>query len=242
MDNYTFIERYFHSQNELVDIRAKEQRDINTLFSFLTNLHSLSDKIKNIFDISISGYPEFKLLRILRNYFHHVGEMDELRMFVNLQPDISQYHIEQIIIPKRVWAEAVSNFVHKNTVPKTNNRYESKQEFIRKELDSLLDICDCVDIFDNPKLFCKSLLFKCDGVVIELGFDLFKFVYNISNIIADECRNIPDLASKKVITDLDESYREDNNIPKYDLTIRTGVQCILTTQGYIFPTTIEEAI
>ena len=242
MESYTYIDRYFHSQNELVDIRNKEQRDINTLFSFLNNLHSLSDKIKEQFDVNLSGYPEFKVLRILRNYFHHVGDIDETRMFVNLQPDVSTYHTEQILIPMRIWAEAVNNFVEKNTVPESNNRYKSKQKFIHKELDSVLDICDCVDVLKNPKLFCRPLLLKCDGIVIELGFDIFNFVYNISNVIADECRNIPDLGSKKVIKELCDSYRIDNNIPKYDLTIRPGVECILTTEGYIFPKTIEKVV
>lgn len=242
MENFTFIDRYFHSQNELVDIRDKKQRDINTLFSFLNNLHSLSDKIKKQFNVQLSEYPEFKLLRILRNYFHHIGDIDELRMFVNIQLDVSPYHTEQIIIPLRTWAEAVSNFIDKNTIPKTSNNYKSKQVFIRKELDSILDICDCVEVLDNSKLFCKKLLLKCDNVVVELGFDIFKFVYNISNIIADECRNIPELASKKVIEELDENYRADNNIPKHDLMVSPGVECILTTQGYIFPTIIEKAI
>lgn len=242
MESYSYIDRYFHSQNELVDIRYKEQRDINTLFSFLNNLHSLSDKIKDQFGVKLSENSEFKLLRILRNYFHHVDDIDEIRMFVNLQPDVSVYHTEQIIIPMRVWAEAVNNFVEKNTVPKTNKRYISKQNFIHKELDSILDICDCVDVIKNPNLFCRPLLLNCDGVVVELGFDIFKFVYNISNIIADECRKIPDLKSKKVVKELDESYRADNNIPKYDLKIRPGIECILTTEGHIFPMTIEKAI
>lgn len=242
MEGYTFIDRYFHSQNELVDIRDKERRDINTLFSFLNNLHSLSDKIKKQFEVNLSGYPEFKLLRILRNYFHHVGDIDEIRMFVNIQPGISPYHIEQILMPMRMWAEAVNTFVEKNTVPETDSRYKSKQKFINKELESILDICDCVEVLRNPKSFCRPLLLKCDGIVIELGFDLFKFVYNISNIIADECRDIPNLGSKTVIKELDESYRADNNIPKYDLMIRPGLECILTTEGYIFPATIEKAI
>lgn len=243
MEGYTFIDRYFHSQHELVDFRDKERRDINTLFSFLNNLHSLSDKIKKKrFDVNLSVHPEFKLLRILRNYFYHVGDIDEIRMFVNIQPDVSLYHIEQILIPMRMWAEAVNSFVEKNAVPENNSRYKDKQKFINKELDSIVDICDCVEVLRNPKSFCRPLLLKCDGIVIELGFDIFKFVYNISNIIADECRNIPNLASKMVIKDLGETYCAYNNIPKYDLMIRPSIECILTTEGYIFPTKIEKEI
>jgi len=242
MNSNTFVERYFHSQDEMVDIRVKEQRDINSLFTYLENLHSLSDKMKSKFNTMIAIYPEFKLLRIIRNYFHHVNDVNEIRMFVNIQPDVSPYHIEHIIIPRRVWAEAVSGFIDKNTVPITDKRFATRQRYIDKEIDSILNICDCVDILRNPKSFCQPLLLSCDGVVIELGFDLFKFVYNISNIIADTCRNIPELASKKVINDLDEGYRKDNNIPKYDLMINSGAKCILTTQGYIFPNTIEKTI
>ena len=238
MENFTFIDRYFHSQKELVDIRQYEQRDINSLFSYLNNLHSLSDKFREHFNITLSNYPEFKILRILRNFFHHVGDIDEKRMFVNLQQDVSVYHLEQIIIPLRIWAESINNFVDKNTLPRTDKRFKNKQKYVNKEFDSILDICDCVDIIRNPKLFCKPLLLKCDGVVVELGFDIFKFVYNISNIIADECRKIPVLAQKKVILALDESYNISNNIPKHDLSIHAGANCILTTEGYIFPSSI----
>lgn len=242
MEDYTFIDRYFHSQNELVDIREHEQRDINTLFSYLNNLHSLSDKFREQFEVILSNLPEFKILRTLRNYFHHVGDIDELRMFVNLQQDVSIYHLEHIIIPMRLWAESVNSFVDKNTVPDTDKRFKKKQKFINKELDSMLDICDCIDVLKNSKLYCRPLLLKCDGIVIELGFDIFKFIYNISNFIADECRKIPVIAQKRVVTELDESYQSNNNIPKYDLSIHAGVECILTTQGHIFPATIEKVI
>lgn len=43
MEKYTFIDRYFHSQRELLDIRHSEERDINTLFTYLNNLHSTGD-------------------------------------------------------------------------------------------------------------------------------------------------------------------------------------------------------
>lgn len=45
MEKYTFIDRYFHSQRELLDIRHSEERDINTLFTYLNNLHSTADKL-----------------------------------------------------------------------------------------------------------------------------------------------------------------------------------------------------
>jgi len=242
MESFKFVDMYFHSQNEIVDIRESELRDINTLFSYLNNLHSLADKMKDKFDIKLANYPEFKVLRILRNYFHHVDDIDELRIYVNLEHNVSPYHLEQMIIPMRVWAESASNFVSKNTVPESHGRYKDKQKFIKKEFDSILDICDCVDVLNDPKAYCTPLLLKCDDEVIELGFDIFKFIYNISNVIADECRKIPELASKKVIKELDDSYCEDNNILKYDLMLSPGVNCILTTNGFIYPSSINKAI
>ncbi len=242
MESYTFVDRYFHSQNELVDFQERELRDINTLFSYLNNLHSISDKLKDQFSIKLAPYPEFKILRILRNYFHHVGDIDEIRMYLNIQPGVSPYHAEQVIIPMKIWAEAVNNFVVKNTLPETHKNYDSKQKFIKKEFNAILDICDCVDVLENPKLYCKPLKLNCDNRDIELGFDIFKFVYNISNIIADECKNNSKLSSKKVICQLTEDYTSANNIPKYDLQVMPGVNCILSTKGYIYSEVIKQAI
>lgn len=53
MEKYTFIDRYFHSQRELLDIRHSEERDINTLFTYLNNLHSTADKLLELFNCSI---------------------------------------------------------------------------------------------------------------------------------------------------------------------------------------------
>ncbi len=242
MKSYNFIKRYFHSEKELMDFREREYRDINTLFSYLTNLHSLSDKLRNNFDISLSVHPEFKILRILRNYFHHVDDIDEIRLFANLNENIIVHHIEQLVIPMQVWAKAVNNFISKNTVPKNRRDYKKKQSYIKKELNKILEICDCDDLFKNPSLYCKPLKLKCDGCIVELGFDIFKFVYNVSNIIADKCRNIDELSIKLLDLTIDDHYTERNNIPKSDIGSHAGTNIILTTEGYLFPSVVESAL
>ena len=88
MEKYTFIDRYFHSQSELLDIRHTEDRDINTLFTYLNNLHSTADKLLELFDCNIKTAPEFKMLRIIRNYFHHVGDVDEIRLHVKVEENV----------------------------------------------------------------------------------------------------------------------------------------------------------
>jgi len=241
MKKNSFIDRYFHSEKELLDIREKEYRDINTLFSYLNNLHSTSEKLRDNFNCTLSKHPEFKVLRILRNYFQHVDDIDELRMYTNLKNDMTLSHHELLVIPIQIWAEAVENFIQKNTVSKKRKDYKRKQSFITKELDRILKICDCVDILDNPSKFCRPLKLKCDNEIVELGFDIYKFVYNISNIIADECRGIDELALKLKTLSIDSSK---NNIPKFNLNSHAA-DCnniILTTKGYIHPESICPAI
>lgn len=84
MEKHAFIDRYFYGQRELMDIRHTEDRDINTLFTYLNNLHSTADKLVELFDCNIKTVPEFKLLRIIRNYFHHVGDVDDIRLHVKV--------------------------------------------------------------------------------------------------------------------------------------------------------------
>jgi hypothetical protein len=70
----------------------------------LENLHATADKLKDKFDCDIKGIPEFKFLRIIRNYFHHGGDVDECRLFVTLDNDAHLSHTEQIIIPLELFA------------------------------------------------------------------------------------------------------------------------------------------
>lgn len=236
------LKKFFHSQHELVDMRNKEDRDINTLSSYLTQLHSIADKLRKNFDVNLSKYPEFRVLRVMRNYMHHVDDVEETRVYAILQPEVSLYHTEHVIVPISFWAKCLKNLIDTNTRPEGHVQYASKKKFLDKELDGITNICDCSDIIDNLEAFCKPALLKCDGVKVELGFDIYKFVYNMSNIIAHEFTAHPDLAHLLDEVDVDETYSVDNNIPKNDLSLPLGVNCILTTHGYIFPTKIERAI
>jgi hypothetical protein len=242
LKSYSFIDRYFHSEKELVDIRGIEGRDINTLFTYLNNLHSLSDKLKDNFNVSISRYPEFKVLRILRNYFHHVDDIDEIRFYVNIKDNMTSYHVEQLVIPLNVWAKAVNNFKIQNTVPESRQDFKKKQDFIAKEFDKILDICDCVELLESPESYCRSLKLNCDGKVYDLGFDMFKYVYNITNIIADVLREIDVVSNKAVVLGLDKTYSRDNCIPKFDISGHASNNMLLTTEGYIYPDNVAAAI
>lgn len=242
MERHTFIDRYFHSQFELVDIRCSEERDINTLFSFLENLHATADKLKDKFDCNIKSIPEFKLLRIIRNYFHHVGDVDEFRIFVTLGNDAQLSHTEQIIIPLELYAKSLKSFIDKNTVAKTNRNYQRKLDFVSSEIASIIQCCDYQDMISKLPAFCDSPRLKLDGVIHSLGFELFKFVYNVTNIVSDKCRSIEELESKNVVKNLVASYSASNNIEKRDLICRNSQVPILTAKGYIFAEKVEAVI
>lgn len=221
MEQYTFADRFFHSSHELTDFRNAGERDINTLFSFLSNLHSLQDRIREQFGKSISQHPEFKLLRIIRNYHHHVGDVDEFRVF-NARNEFSLGHTELIIIPVSVIAKAVINAKKNRNGP--------------GEIES---VCGFFDDFryisanDSSLAMGRYLIHK--GKKYYPGFDLFKCVYNITNVIADLCRGIPELSHKKCVLSLDDTYTSENNIGKFNLRCPAGVVPFLSTEGYIFP-------
>lgn len=233
MTSYTFIDRYFHSANELLDIRYKENRDINTLYQYLGNLHSTGDKLLLNFNCNIKNYVEFKILRIIRNYFHHCNDINEIRLEINTIPNITVSHFEFLIIPMEVWGLSLKSFYMTN---------KKKINFIKKEMLSIYeynpDLVLDEKIIDN---YCNHPSLKLDGVIYELGFDIYKFVYNITNIIADKCRIINDLACLPVIKDLDHTYTESNNIEIKDMSSLVGITPILTTKGYIYAKKISMA-
>jgi hypothetical protein len=78
-------------------------------------------------------------------------------------------------------------------------------------------------------------MISIDGKAYELGIDVFKYVYNISNIIADECRKIEELKDMEVILNLEETYTKDYNIPKRDLLCSPENIPVMTTEGLVFP-------
>ncbi|HGY7000527.1 TPA: hypothetical protein ACNTPY_004954 [Escherichia coli] len=240
MEKYTFIDRYFHSQRELLDIRHSEERDINTLFTCLNNLHSTADKLLELFNCCIKTAPEFKVLRLIRNYFHHVGDVDEIRLHVKIEENVLVSHSQHLLIPLEVFAKSVKSFID-NTIPDEKNKnYKSKLRFVQSEMSNIAEIFDyTANLMKDLEMFCQKPSLRLDGRVYELGFDMYKFVFNITNIIADKCREIPELCEKKVIRDLDWSYRAENNIGKHDVFCSPSNVPITTTEGFVYAKSID---
>lgn len=234
MQKYTFIDRYFHSQKELLDLRSTDERDINTLYTYLNNLHSAGDKLKELFDCNIKNSPDFKILRIIRNYFHHVGDVDEVRLITAIEENIITSHSQHIIIPLETFAKSLKSFIDNNIV-KGRKDYNRKMDFIAKELASIsTNFSYMNDILHNMDVCCNKPSLKLDGKVYELGFDMYKFVYNITNLIAEHCKNIEELSSKACIQELCESYCVANNIGKMDIGHSLGIRPVTTMKGIIY--------
>lgn len=235
MEKHTFIDRYFHSQRELLDFRYVEDRDINTLFTYLNNLHSTADKLLELFKCNIKTVPEFKMLRLIRNYSHHVGDVDEIRLHVVAGENVMVSHSQHLLIPLEVLAKSVKSFIANAVPAKANKNYDAKVRFVQKEMDDIAEIFDYVaDLMKYLDMYCDKPSLRLDGVVYELGLDIYKFVFNITNIIADKCREIPELQEKKVVQDLDWSYSADNNIGKRDVFCSPFNVPITTMQGFIY--------
>jgi hypothetical protein len=240
MEKYTFIDRYFHSQRELLDIRLSEERDINSLFTYLNNLHSTADKLLELFKCNIKTAPEFKMLRIIRNYFHHVGDVDEIRLHVKVEKNVLVSHSQHLLIPLEVLAKSVKSFFD-NTVPSEKSKnYKARLKFVQDEMSEIAEIFDySATLMEDLELFCNKPSLRLDGKVYELGFDMYKFVFNITNIIANKCREIPELHEKKVIQELDWSYRVENNIGKHDVFCSPFNVPITTTEGFVYAKDIQ---
>ena len=240
MEKHKFIDRFFHSQYELLDFRNIKRRDANTLYSFLNNLHTVGDRLKEDFGCDIKSYPEFKILRIIRNYLHHVGDIEEIRLNVKIEGSVIVSHAEHLIIPLETFAKSIKSFIDKNTLPKNHKSYKRKNAFIEKELNTISEIYDYMhDLLDNIEIMCNKPSLKLDGQDYELGFDMYKFVYNITNIIAEKCREIEELKDKKVITGLGHTYTMEFNIGKYDALCQPSKAPIITTKGFVYPDKIE---
>lgn len=234
MQKHTFIDRYFHSQQELLDFRYSEERDINTLYTYLNNLHSVADKLKDLFGCDIKNSPEFKVLRLVRNYFHHVGDVDEVRLIATIEENVIMSHTQHIIIPLETFAKSIKSFIDKNVVEGRKD-YKRKMEFVAKEMVTISECFSYLnEILTNMEVCCNKPSLKLDGVNYELGFDMYKFVYNITNLIADHCRNVEELACKPAIKKLDESFTVENNIGKIDLWSTADKMPITTMKGMIY--------
>ncbi|WP_023604654.1 hypothetical protein [Aliivibrio logei] len=128
-------------------------------------------------------------------------------------------------------------------VPEHNRQYKKKLQFVSKEISSIkIIVSHCDDILSDMTTYCNKPSLKLDGVDYELGFDMYKFIYNITNIIADKCREIDDLSCKSVITELGDEYSISNNIGKIDMYCSPNTISITTTQGMVYATKVELAI
>lgn len=227
MESNSFIDRFFHSSHELVDFRQAGERDINTLYTFLELMHTTHDRFSVSFNRNdLREKPEFKLLRLIRNYFHHVGDVDEFRVF-QTRDEVFASHAEMIIIPVALVARAIISF---------NNNAKNKAS-VERELTAIAGFfSDFRFICDNSAELSSNRPFRDSGRDYYFGFDIYKAVYNVTNIVADICRSIEILAEKKCIRDLDDGYTEINNIEKYDAYSLPGTTPpLLTTQGFIIP-------
>lgn len=234
MQKHTFIDRYFHSQKELLDFRHTDEQDINTLYTYLNNLHSVGDKLKELFGCDIKSSPDFKILRIIRNYFHHVGDVNEVRLIAAFEENVVASHSQHIIIPLETFAKSLKSFIDNNVVEGRKD-YKRKMEFVAKELATITSNFSYMnDILQNMEVSCNKPSLKLDGKVYELGFDMYKFVYNITNLIAEHCKNIEALSNKACVQELDESYSVANNIGKIDLWCSPNKMPVTTMQGMIY--------
>lgn len=226
-----------------MDIRHTEDRDINTLFTYLNNLHSTADKLAEVFGCNIKAVPEFKLLRIIRNYFHHVGDVDELRLYVKVEKNVMVSHSQHLLIPLEVLAKSVKSFID-NTLPDPKNKtFNSKMRFVSSEIAAIAGIFDYMAVLMSDLLsFCDKPSLRLDGKIYELGFDMYKFVYNVTNIIADRCREIPELQQKQVIQVLEPSCCAENNIGKFDVFCSPSSVPITTTEGFVYANEITRVV
>ncbi|MCT7568102.1 hypothetical protein [Aliarcobacter butzleri] len=227
MEEHIFIDRYFESEAIILKLENSNKHNMTTFMNYLENLHSLADKLKDRFDCNIKNIPEFVILRIIRNYFHHKDDIQEYSVFVELEEGYTYENTKHLIISMKDFAKAIKDFKD-NT---KNKEYIDEQiELMSKFID--FGILDKVDEFVNlPK-------FTIDGKeeILEFGIDLFKYIYNISNIIADECREITSLKNKEVILKLEDTYTKHFNIGKRDLRLHPNNRVpIVTTKGFRFP-------
>lgn len=223
MTTNSFINRYFESGAILLKFEHSEKRSMTTFMNYLENLHSVADKLKDKFGCSIKDIPEFVVLRIIGNYFHHVDDIEEYSLQVEFEEWGIYENNRHLIISLKDFGKALKNFIG-NT---KNQKYLEKQlelmsEFIEYEFITRVD-----EIVNIAKI-------SIDGKVYKVGIDIFKYVYNISNIIADECRKIDELKNMDVIINLEETYTKEYNIQKRDLLCCPGNIPIITIEGLIF--------
>ena len=128
MSNDRFVDRYFESEGALLKIEHSEKKNINTLLTYLENLHSIGDKLNDKYQCNIKDVPEFVILRIIRNYFHHVDDIEDYSMFVELKEwGIFEYN-RHLIISLKDFAKSLKNFIDQNSDNK-------KKKFLDKQIE-----------------------------------------------------------------------------------------------------------
>ena len=85
MNDNKFLDIYFENESILLKAEYSENRSLGTLLNYLNSLHSTADKLKDKFDCNIKNIPEFIILRVIRNYFHHVNDIDDFRFYVEIE-------------------------------------------------------------------------------------------------------------------------------------------------------------
>ena len=240
--NYTFIDRYFESQRALLSLDTIDKHDVNGLFTYLNNLHSTADKLNELFNVNIKDFPDFKLLRIVRNYFHHVGDVNEVRMLVSIEENVYFERTQHLIIPLDTFAKSVKSFIDNTMVPEGHKQYQRKIRYVSREMAS---ISECYsynsDILNNMEVCCNHPSLKLDGCIYELGFDLFRPIHNVTNLIAERSKEVKELAAKPIIKDLGSEFALSNNIDRMDLFCTLDKIPITTTQGMIYAKKVELA-
>ncbi|EII3729066.1 hypothetical protein [Vibrio cholerae] len=243
MEKHTFLDRYFRSYHDLLDLESIDNHNVNALFTYLNNLHSTADKLKDLFNCNIKDFPDFKLLRIVRNYFHHVDDVEDVRLLVSFEENVQFERVQHLIIPAETVARSIKSFVDKNMVPEEHRQHKKKLDFVTNELAAVSSCYSYLgDILNNMEMCCNKPSLKLDGVVYELGFDMYRFIFNVTNLIVEKCKDIEELSSKDVIKQLGEEFSVANNIGRIDMYCSADKMPITTTQGMIYARSIELAI
>jgi hypothetical protein len=64
------VDRFYRSYSKYL-----EYYDNDSLFMLFNSLHSLNDRLKSEYDLNLFEIEEFIVLKAIRNYIHHQGEM-----------------------------------------------------------------------------------------------------------------------------------------------------------------------
>ena len=107
-------------------------------------------------------------------------------------------------------------------------------QYLKKQITLMKEFLDN-DFFENIDELLTIDRVLIDDKKYHLGIDIFKYVYNISNFIADKCREIDEVKNQSVIKNIHFTYTSLNNIPKNDFVGCVEKLPIMTTVGIVFP-------